>query len=159
MVPGTVTNLEQTLSAPDKVLTKEYLINTAVKTTYSLGGQLLDQPIKGDINEPLPDIIDSPNIIKANPSQIEFFTKITGITAAETDPKCGGGNNWCCAYCIQYAPTCIVERTFHLSITDNTGYILRCEDDKMLYVNFRGARSLLNLAQVSFTIRIANLCY
>lgn len=142
MVPGTVTTLEQTLLAPKSPITKDRIIDTALKTGY-LTGQVLNKPPIGDINEPLPDVIDSPNIIKASPAQIDYFTRLTGISAS--DPEGG----WGCEFCNKYAPTCTVVSQFHAPATDNTGYILKCDEEKVLYVNFRGARSLLNIVQVS----------
>ncbi|KAI9472397.1 MAG: lipase [Benjaminiella poitrasii] len=104
-----------------------------------IGNLTLDLPANAP---PIPAAAADPGVVMATSAQIAQFKKYAAITATAYCDLVVPFNSWTCLKCLMYVPDGKLIKTFSSLIADTTGFVLRSDADKTIYLVFRGTNSI-----------------
>ncbi|KAG1250097.1 hypothetical protein G6F68_012982 [Rhizopus microsporus] len=80
-------------------------------------------------------------VVTASGAQVEVLTMYAGVASTGYCKSVVPGNSWNCTQCLQWVPDGKVVSSFTSTLSDTHGFILRSDEQKTLYVVFRGTSS------------------
>lgn len=113
---------------------------------YKIAGLELSAPSNGSSK-------GSP-LIKVTPSSVEVLRNLAGVASTSFCPGIYSTGAWSSVNCKKYLPDAKVIVTFATPIYDISGFLLRSDSQKTIYLVFRGSMSPANFLVVSDIILI-----
>lgn len=97
-------------------------------------------------------------IILATDAQVSTFELYAGIASTAYCRRVTGLGEWNCENCLKYVPDGEMIYTFSSLITDNTGFVLRSDNQRAIHVVFRGTNSIRNSIAVRTLYYFCTCC-
>ncbi|KAG0741174.1 hypothetical protein G6F57_003307 [Rhizopus arrhizus] len=108
-----------------------------------VGGMTLDLPMDAPSIEASESTANASEdeVVTASGAQVEVLTMYAGVASTGYCKSVVPGNSWNCTQCLQWVPDGKVVSSFTSTLSDTHGFILRSDEQKTLYVVFRGTSS------------------